>query len=262
MVLATGLAAMLIVNAGSSLRSAPLFDGVFNEEPYRYVDPPPGLTGDPTAISEGYPVTNGAVALIALATTEVPPQAQVIAEADAFAVSAGTTSLMVSIQPESAPDAAVQGNLYRFQAIDQSGAPLQIRPGSVVTIVLRAPQANARAQIARRDGSAWTRLATDNGGLPDLLSANVDQLGEFAVLLPPGSSPSPSPSPAPSAAPGGGTGGGMPTWLLVAFVIAAGAVGLLWGRLADAASRRGPPSRKSKAGSKRSRPSSGRRRSR
>ena len=256
LVLAIGLAAMLVANAGSSLRSAPLFDGVFTEEPYQYVDPPAGGARDPTSISEGYPVTNGAVALIALATTEVPPQAQVIAQADAFAVSADSTSLMVSIQPEHAPDADVQGNLYRFTATDQSGAALQIRSGTVVTIVLRAPQANASAQIARRDGTAWTRLTTENGGLPDLFSANVDQLGEFAVLLPAGSGPSPAPSGG-----GGGIAGGTPIWLVVAFVIAAGVVGLLWGRLSDRADR-APPSRKSKAGSRRSRSSSARRRSR
>lgn len=232
-VLATGIAIVLISNAGDSARPAPLFDGLFVEEPYRYVDPSAGLPGDPFAISETKQVVGGTVALIATATGEVPPQAQVIAEADAFAISGDTTSIVVSIQPESAHDAGVLGNLYRIQVVDQVGTLLKLRPGSLVTVVLRAPEANPEARIARRDGDAWTELATDNGGLPDLLAANVDELGQFAVFLATRSSP----SPLPSAAQKNGAAGDLPIWLLVAFVVAALGVGLLWGWLGDPGQR-------------------------
>jgi hypothetical protein len=232
----TWLAAMI-----PSARTAPLFDGVFIEDPYLFVDPPPGAAGHPPSAKATQPVVDGSVPLLAVATSEVRPQAQIIAEADAFAISAGTESVMVSIVPAAANDPTIAGNVYRFSVTDPGGAALEIRPGARVTIVVRAPQPDSRAQIARLDGTRWVPIPTEFGGLADLFAANITQLGDYAVVL---TGPSPSgsagasaagsASPEPSGNGGNGSGqGGLPVWVIVLLVMAAVGGGLAWGLLGD-----------------------------
>lgn len=233
LVLAAGLVLVALSQLAATPRAAPLFDGVFIEDPYRFVMPPPGAAGDPLPVQVTTAVVNGAVPLLAVATAENPPQAQIIAEADAFAISAGTTSVTVSIEPVAPTDPHVTGNVYRFGVTDQAGAALAIRPGPVVTIVLRAPQL-LDAQLARLDGSQWVILPTDHGGLPDLFAANVDRLGAFTMLpstaVPTGSGTAPSPGASTGGSNGGGQGG-VPPWILALFAIAAVGLGLAWGLL-------------------------------
>lgn len=232
----TWLAAMI-----PSASTAPLFDGVFIEDPYLFVDPPPGTPGDPASAEATQPVVDGSVPLLAVATTEVPPQAQIIAEADAFAISAGTASVTVTIVPAAANDPIVAGNVYRFSVTDTRGASLAIRPGSRVTIVVRAPQPDSRAQIARLDGTRWVAIPTEFGGLPDLFAANITQLGEYAVVLTgpaasgsQGASVAGSSPPGPSGSGGNGSGqGGPPVWVVALLVVAALAGGLGWRLLED-----------------------------
>jgi hypothetical protein len=231
----TWLAAMI-----PSSRSAPLFDGVFIEDPYRWVDPPPGAPGDPTSAEATQPVVDGAVPLLAVSTSEVPPQAQIIAQADAFAISAEATSVTVSIVPSAANDPAISGNVYRFTVTDALGAPLEIRPEARVTIVVRASEPDLVAQVARLDGTEWIAIPTEYGGLPDMFAANITQLGDFAVLVTgPSQSGSPSApgagprSPAPSGD-GGGTGqDGLPVWVILVLVVGAVGGGLAWGLLGN-----------------------------
>jgi hypothetical protein len=232
----TWLAAMI-----PSARTAPLFDGVFIEDPYLFVDPPPGAPGDPPSAEATQPVVDGSVPLVAVATTEVPPQAQIIAEADAFAISAGTESVNVSIVPLAANDPIVAGNVYRFSVTDAGGALLEIRSGARVTIVVRAPQPNPAAQIARLDGTRWVTIPTEFGGLPDLFAANITQLGDYAVVLTGSAakgsqepSVAGSGSPEPSGSGGNASGqGGLPVWVIVILVVAALGGGLTWGLLGD-----------------------------
>jgi hypothetical protein len=238
-VLLIGLALTSLAAMTSPLRTAPLFDGVFVEDPFRWVSPPPGAPGDPTSAKAEQPVTDGAVPLLAVSTDEVPPQAQIIAQADAFAISADTTSVTVSIVPSAAKDPAISGNVYRFSVTDAQGAPIEIRPGAKVTIVVRASQPNLVAQVARFDGTAWVTLPTEYGGLPDLFAANITQLGDFAVVV---TGPSPSGSaasatgtgsPAPSAGSGGSSQDGVPVWVIALLVVAAIGGGLAWGLLGN-----------------------------
>lgn len=240
-VLVTGLAMTALGQLQSGGHPAPLFDGLVVEDPYRFVEPPPGGAGDPFAASEAETVRDGSVPLLAIATDELPPQAQLIAQADAFEIGPGTTSIVVSIQPLAPGDRQVAGNVYRFAANDQTGAALPIVPGALVTIVLRGSQPDPGATVGRRDGAQWLTLPTQHGGLPDLYAANIDRLGDFAVLTsagPGGTGASPSAagtSPAPSMGPGDGAGGaGTATWAVVALAVAALVIGLGWGRLAGA----------------------------
>jgi hypothetical protein len=232
-----GLGLTWLASLGPGPRIAPLLDGVFIEDPFRWADPPPGAPGDPTSAQATQPVVDGAVPLLAVSTSEVPPQAQIIAQADAFAIEAGTESVKVSIVPAAGSDPAIAGNVYRFSVTDAAGAPLAIRPEAVVTIVVRASEPNLVAQIARFDGTEWVTIPTQYGGLPDLFAANITELGDFAVLV---TGPSPSgsvatvASPVASAGAGDGTSAeGLPVWLLVLLVLAAIGGGLAWGLIGN-----------------------------
>ncbi|MGZ6372527.1 MAG: hypothetical protein ACXWL8_03950 [Candidatus Limnocylindria bacterium] len=224
---------------------SPLFDGIFVEDPYRFVNPPPGASGDPLPAKVTDPVSGGAVPLLALATPEVPPQAQIIAQADAFDVSADVTSIILSITPRAPRDPQVAGNVYTFSAVDQDGTALTIRPSALVTIVLRAPQPNPSMVVARLDGARWATLQTEQSGLPDIVSANVDRLGDYAVVL---NNPSTSPSaggesigatssPAPSPGAGQGSAPGLPVWLIILLVVGAIGIGAAWGVFVDTGRR-------------------------
>lgn len=238
-VLLLGLGLSWLTAMSPSVRTAPLFDGVFIEDPYLFVDPPPGAAGDPPSAEDTQAVVDGSVPLLAVATTEVPPQAQIIAEADAFAISAGTESVRVSVVPAAANDPNIAGNVYRFSVTDAHGASLEIRPGARVTIVVRAPEPDLVAQLARFDGTRWVTIPTESGGLPDLFAANITQLGDFAVVvtgpMPSGSAVSSAAiSPAPSDGGGDSTDqGGPPPWVIVLLVLAALAGGLAWGLVGD-----------------------------
>jgi hypothetical protein len=235
-VLVAGIGLTWLAQAISSAPTAPLFDGVFIEDPYRYVNPPAGEDGDPFPAEFTEQVTDGAVPLLAVATAEVPPQAQIIAQADAFEISSDVSSITVSIVPSAPSDPDLVGNVYTISITDQAGSALTIRPGALVTLVLRAPLPDLPAQVARFDGTRWVPLPSEHGGLPTLFAANIDQPGDFAVLLtgPIPSQSAGSASPAPS---GGGGGpipdGGTPTWVIVLLAIAAVGVGLAWGLFAD-----------------------------
>ena len=233
-VLVAGLGLTWLAQALSPAPTAPLYDGVFIEDPYLYVDPPPGSDGDPFPVEFTEQVTDGAVPLLAVATAEIPPQAQIISQADAFEVSSDASSITVSIVPSAPSDPDLVGNVYTVAITDQAGTSLTIRPGALVTLILRAPLPDLPAQIARFDGTRWVPLPTEHGGLLTLFAANIDQPGDFAVLL---TGPIPSTSAAASAAPSGGGGeppaAGTQTWVIVLLAIAAVGVGLAWGLFAD-----------------------------
>jgi hypothetical protein len=234
-----GLGMTSLASLGPGPRIAPLLDGVFIEDPFRWADPPAGAVGDPTSAQATQPVVDGAVPLLAVATLEVPPQAQIIAQADAFAIAEGTESILVSIVPSAGDDPAIAGNVYTFSVTDAAGAPIAIRPEATVTIVVRASEPNLVAQIAHFDGTEWVTLPTEYGGLPDLFAANITEFGDFAVLV---TGPSPSgsiaasgtPSPVESAGNDDGTStNGLPVWVIVLLVLAAIGGGLAWGVLGD-----------------------------
>jgi hypothetical protein len=243
--LLTGLALTGLAAVTSSLRTPPLLDGVFIEDPYRWVEPPPDGDGDPPSVTMAQPVVDGSVPLLAVATSEVPPQAQMIAQEDAFAIAADTASVTVSIQPSAPTDPTIAGNVYRFSVTDAEGKAMEIRPGAQVTLVLRAPQQDLIAQIARFDGASWVTIPTEFGGLPDLFAANITELGDFAVVVTgptpsasagssagssAGASAGASSSPAPSAS-GGDVG--PPIWLIGALGVVAVGAGLAWGLLGN-----------------------------
>jgi len=236
---------LLLVAAArlSPVWHAPLFDGVVIEDPYRYLEPPPGKPGNPTSVSDTLTLDQGVSPQLYSGTLETPPQAQMISDRDAFQLPSGTTSIKASIAPIRPPapvtDGRISGNVYRFAVVNQAGTNLSLLPGTTITIVLRAPNNVANGTLIHFNGNSWEKVPTDNGGLVDLYATNANELGDYAVLVTGAETPEPSrltapsisigPSPSPAPSP---TGGQTP-WLVIGLVAAAILVGVLWRTLGD-----------------------------
>ena len=184
--LAAGLGVIAIAQFASPLGSPPLYDGVVAQEPYRYLVPKTNQSGPPTSYHGSVPVTGATSPAFVAATTESPPQAQLIAPSGAFVLPTGVTSLTVSIEPvppaTSPPSGAITGNVYRVSVADQAGAELSIDPATPPTVSLRAPNGVSSATISQSVGGAWHDLPTGQGGQPGIFLANVTELGDFTTI--------------------------------------------------------------------------------
>jgi hypothetical protein len=180
---------MAIAQLAARLGSPPLYDGVVVQEPYRYLAPGPGQVGSPTSFTSAVPVDATTSPQFVAATTENPPQAQLIAPSGSFVLSPGAAALNVSIEPVPAStppsDGPIAGNLYRFTVADQTGAPLTISLAKLPTLILRAPDGTVAATIARFSGGGWQELPTQSSGQPGIFYANVSSVGDFALIASP-----------------------------------------------------------------------------
>lgn len=166
----------------------PLYDGVVVSEPYRYLHPTGDQVGSPSSYADSKPVTEAVSPLIAGFTTESPPQAQLIAQADAFQLTTGLASIKVSIDPIEAPAPpggyVIAGNVYRFAVTDQSGNPLATKQcDECRTILLRAPAGSGDGSLMRYLDGAWSGVETLHAGTIDLYQANVAAMGDYAVVI-------------------------------------------------------------------------------
>jgi len=184
----------------------PLYDGIVPVPPYVWLQPPPGQSGGAQGATAIIPVTGGSSPLIAVATPELVPQAQVFAVPDSFELPPGARSIEVAIEPiptEGAPvDAHIDGNVYRITVTDQSGTALSAPSSARVSVVMRAADPTlGEADIARYAGGAWRPLTTSPSGQAGFIPVVTD-FGDFAVLAPgaaPGGSAEATGPPAPSA---------------------------------------------------------------
>jgi hypothetical protein len=170
--------------------SITLYDGVVPAEPYRWLQPPPGAAGDPPPVTSTIPVSGGSSPLLAVATPELVPQAQVFAIPGGLKLPAGSTRIDVSIRavppPDIAPaDAHVAGNVYEIKVVNQAGVAATADPQAEVSVVLRAPDPlTATASLARWDGSTWQVMPSVAAGVGATFGAVVTQFGDFAIVLP------------------------------------------------------------------------------
>jgi len=242
--------------------SITLYDGVLPVPPYKWLDPPPGQPGDPQGATATLPLQDGKSPLVAVATPELVPQAQVFAIPGGLILPSGTTAIDVSIAavepPALPPNDHIAGNVYAITITNQAGASITADPAAQVSVVLRAPDPlTATATIARFDGTTWQPVSTQPAGVGATFSAVVTQFGDFAVLLPgPAEGASPGVSaqasaaaptveataPAAEATPQPGSPFGLDRGTLT--IVLAGIALLIVGLIAAAAllpSRRGPP---------------------
>ena len=165
----------------------PLFDGVVVVDPYRYLSPPPGGDGSPTSAKATLAIEAGKSPSFAVYTSEMPPQAELLAKGGELDIGPGSTSVTLTIEPippaAGSSQATIAGNVYRVKVVDQSGAALAILSGQTITLALRGPAGTAvDAAIARFDAGAWQQLPTGPSGLQDLFLSNVNAFGDFALL--------------------------------------------------------------------------------
>jgi hypothetical protein len=206
----------------------PLYDGLTGPaEAYRYLNPPPGTaaTAAPTSGSTSLAVANGSSAAGYLQTSEQPPQAQFLAGEGALSVPAGTTSVTLQLRPVPPPAplpasaGRLDGNTYEVSATANVPGPVTVKVGGTQpTVVLRGPPGSSGAVIHRWEtGGSWQALHTVplGGQAPDMVAANSDQLGWFAMVL------------SGSGTSGGGSGGGSGGFPVLAVVLPVAVLALL-----------------------------------
>jgi hypothetical protein len=193
---------VLIVAARLLVPSAPpLYDGVVPLEAYRWLDPPPpGQHGGAKGATAVIPVQGGKSPLVAVATPELQPQAQILAPPEGLALPPGAKTINVSIEPipaEGIPaDGHLDGNVYRFTVTDQDRAPITAPASARVSVVLRAADATAsEATIERFVDGTWQPSKTSSEGFGATFLTIATDFGDFAVVAPgPAASVSSSPT--------------------------------------------------------------------
>jgi hypothetical protein len=182
--------------------SPPLYDGNCIADPYVTLASHPAAKG----ATRNFPATTTPFPSSEVFTSETPPQAQVLMEPGSFD---DTTALTISITPVAAPavkppNGAIEGNVYKFAAVNAAGVAVAPRSNVLLTIVLRGTTSVPAPTIDRYNGTAWTPLSTQNEGCGNTFIAPSMQLGEFAAVGPAGGT-TPPPSP----------GGGIPVLAIV-----------------------------------------------
>ena len=166
----------------------PLYDGVVVVEPYRYLHPTGDQVGQPTSFSSAPKVTGDLSPVFVAATTENPPQVQLIAQEGALLLPAGTTELQVAITPVEAPPApsgaSIAGNAYQITVTNQAQQPVQIATACAecITLILRAPEGTESGAVKRFAEGAWQDVETFHAGTVDTYQANPLALGTYAVI--------------------------------------------------------------------------------
>jgi hypothetical protein len=177
----------------------PLYDGVVVNEPYRWLEPPPGGLGGAQGFSSTVALEGGSSPLIAAQTPETPPQASVFAPPNALMLPPGTTSIKSTITPipaEGTPsNGHIAGNVYRIQITNQNGLATTAPADAFVSVVMRGPEGTTDATIERFENGAWKPLTTDHAGYTSGFLSIVTEFGDFALVAPgPSSTPSGSAS--------------------------------------------------------------------
>jgi hypothetical protein len=200
--IAAGVAFVLTAQRLTPIAGPPLYDGVIVTDPYRWLSPPPGGLGGAQGAT-GTEAVHGESPVLAIATPEEPPQAQIFAPPGSLVLPPNTSSLRLSIEPVkpgAAPtDGVIDGNEYEINVLTQDGLAVAGPAGGQVTVVLRGPSNGAAATVERFSNGTWQPLPTDPAGLSDTYIAVVTDFGLFALVVPgPAATPLVPPTPAPS----------------------------------------------------------------
>lgn len=194
-VAAAGLAALALLSVAwiaSPVDAPPLFDGLgLGNEPYRYVQPPPGhkATPPPTTATKVVEVIDGMSAPFDVSTSEMYPQASITASGGALDVPRSAKSVVVTVRPvrpsRPAPRTYVyDGNLYRFTAVTKAGHPVPMAPDGVVRIAFRGTGRRGTPSIALYTGKRWRVSAAPPTGVSAQYSTTISSLGDGVLVVP------------------------------------------------------------------------------
>ncbi|HZC32518.1 MAG TPA: hypothetical protein VE640_04440 [Candidatus Bathyarchaeia archaeon] len=206
-----GAGFVVVVVARLLLPAAPpLYDGIVPIEPYLWLDPPAGDAGGAKGATAQLTDRSGKSPLVAVATPELEPQAQIFAPPEGLTIPPGGRTIKVTIEPipsEGTPaDGHIDGNVYRISVVDENGVALTAPASARVSVVMRATDpAQAEATIARFSAGTWQPLKTSPSGFGGSFVSVVTNFGDFAVITP-GPGPSLAASTAGATAAGGATG--------------------------------------------------------
>ncbi len=194
--LGLGLVVVVLAQSTTPAQSPPLYDGIVPLEPYLWLSPPPGQQGGAQGASATVRLKTAESPLVAVATPESVPQAQVFAAPGTLTLPTGTQSLKVSITPvtvEAQPTAGhIDGNVYRFVVTNQDGAEVTAPRAGRVSIVLRAADPLLTdGMLARLVDGVWQPLDSSPAGFGGTFLAVVTEFGDFALIA---SGPGPSAS--------------------------------------------------------------------
>src|ERR1019366_6830499 len=209
---ALGLGVLLIAFAQriAPMAGPPLYDGIVQVDPYAWLVPPAGLRGGAQGAVGSAGLDHGTNRLIAIATPENPPQAQLFATSGALPLPPGTTSIKLAIKPilpQTLPaDGHIDGNVYRITVTNQAGTPLTAPASTDVTVVLRSPHLDPNQAIEMDAGPGWQRLQTQDEGFAASYLTVVTSFGDFAMVAPGAGAPYPTATP-PGGAPASAAAG-------------------------------------------------------
>lgn len=183
-------AALLVLGVGWSIAphaALPLYDGIgFPDEPYRFVQPPPGAqeTKPPTTAHATVSVTGGTNVQLVAASAESAPQISLYIPKGRLNLPAGTAQLSVTGAPvQPLPDTPVQYQWSDVYNVTASPGSARFKPGGQqATITLRAASAQRpQPSIAYYEGGRWHLLPTFPQG-QDIYIAELNRFGRFAVI--------------------------------------------------------------------------------
>lgn len=169
----------------------PIYDGIGNpDEPYRYVNPPPGYrdTEPPTAATGVLKVSHGQSGSAQINSAEYGPQIALYVPVGAFAAPVDDTHVSVTAEPVAPPhtlpeDGTIEGNVYRVTATAPDGAV------DLIGFANQAPVLDLRAPTAQQPGPVfehfaegkWTSYQTSRIGT-DIYRTRMDALGDWALV--------------------------------------------------------------------------------
>lgn len=184
-------AVALALAAAVGPSTVPIYDGIGNpDEPYRYVNPPPGYrdTKPPTTATGTLKVSQGQSASAQINTAEVGPQLALFVPPGALASSTAATTVMVTAAPVAAPhdlpdDGTIVGNVYRITATASGGSVDLIGFGESAPVLdMRAPTARQPGPVFEHlDNGRWTAYPTSRIG-NDIYRTRAPALGEWALV--------------------------------------------------------------------------------
>lgn len=183
-------AALLLVTVGwmASPSAVPVYDGVGQpDEPYRYA----GRAGAPVAVSATASVHGGASGSVQLRSPELGPQVLVDLAAGAFRATTPSVTLTATPLPgdgDRVPQGAIDGNVYRIAA--GPGATLRPDVAQGFLFLRAAVMTRPDPVVVHRSIATdpWVTVKTVKTGR-DVLSVPFRQLGDYAVVTLPGSTP-------------------------------------------------------------------------